>query len=93
MNRFEELAYVSMLFYRIGEQSMNNLKKMRITHCIDHHKLGDLTTSEPVFLRFEPVGCTATILTKLFNEQKVEINQKLAILLMSAIFSDTLYFR
>jgi manganese-dependent inorganic pyrophosphatase len=72
---------------------MKDLKKMRITHVVDHHKLGDLSTSEPVYLRFEPVGCTATILTKLFREQNVDIDKKLAFLLISAILSDTLHFR
>jgi manganese-dependent inorganic pyrophosphatase len=77
----------------LGEQSMKNIKKMRITHVIDHHKLGDLTTSEPVYLRFEPVGCTATILTKLYRENNLDIDQKMASLLTSAILSDTLNFR
>ena len=72
---------------------MKNLNRMRVTHVIDHHKLGDLTTSEPVYLRFEPVGCTATILTKLYREHKVDIPQKMAFLMISAILSDTLHFR
>jgi manganese-dependent inorganic pyrophosphatase len=72
---------------------MENLKKMHVTHVVDHHKLGDLTTSEPVYLRFEPVGCTATILTKLFRENNLEIDQKIAFLLISAILSDTLHFQ
>ncbi|CAF0959038.1 unnamed protein product [Rotaria sordida] len=76
-----------------SEQSMKNLKKMRVTHVIDHHKLGDLTTSEPIFIRFEPVGSTATILTKLHIENQLDIDQKTALLLISAIISDTLYFR
>ncbi len=83
------------LFYRLilGQQSLKDLKKMRVTHVVDHHKLGDLTTSEPVYLRFEPVGCTATILTKLFREHNLEIDQTMAVLLISAILSDTLHFR
>ena len=72
---------------------MKNLKKMRVTHVIDHHRLGDLTTSDPVFLRIEPVGCTATILTKLYRENNLEINQTMAFLMISAILSDTLHFR
>ena len=72
---------------------MDNLNKMRVTHVVDHHKIGDLTTADPVFLRFEPVGCTGTILTKLFREQNVDIDQKAAFLMMSAILSDTLHFR
>jgi len=66
---------------------------MHVTHVVDHHKLGDLKTSEPVYLRFEPVGCTATILTKLFRENSLEIDQKMAFLLISGILSDTLHFR
>lgn len=77
----------------LGQQSLKDLKKMRVTHVVDHHKLGDLTTSEPVYLRFEPVGCTATILTKLFREHNLEIDQTMAVLLISAILSDTLHFR
>ncbi len=80
-------------FSTVGQQSMKNVENMRITRVIDHHKLGDLTTSEPIFLRFEPVGCTATILAKLYRENNVEIDQKMAFLLTSAILSDTLHFR
>lgn len=72
---------------------MKNLKQMHVTRVIDHHKLGDLTTSDPVYLRFEPVGCTGTILTKLFRENNLEIDQTTATLLLSAILSDTLHFR
>lgn len=72
---------------------MHDLKKMRVSRVVDHHKIGDLTTSEPVYLRFEPVGCTATILTKLHRENNLEIDQKTATLLLSAIMSDTLHFR
>lgn len=82
-----------LIIHILGQQSMKDLKKMRVTHVIDHHKLGDLTTSEPVFLRFEPVGSTATILTTLYRENKLRIDRKIALLLLSAILSDTLHFR
>ncbi|CAF0809054.1 unnamed protein product [Rotaria sordida] len=84
---------VALVDHNESEQSMKNLKKMRVTHVIDHHKLGDLTTSEPIFIRFEPVGSTATILTKLHIENQLDIDQKTALLLISAIISDTLHFR
>jgi manganese-dependent inorganic pyrophosphatase len=77
----------------IGDQSMKNVNKMRVTRVIDHHKLGDFTTSEPIYIRFEPVGCTATILTKLYRENNIAVDQKMAFLLTSAILSDTLHFR
>jgi manganese-dependent inorganic pyrophosphatase len=72
---------------------MKNLNKMHVMYVIDHHKLGDLTTSDPVYLRFEPVGCTATILAKLYRENQLNIDEKTAFLLVSAILSDTLHFR
>lgn len=72
---------------------MPNLKRMTVTHVLDHHKLGDLTTSGPVFLRFEPVGCTATILAKLYFEHFIIIDRTTAALIISAIISDTLFFR
>jgi len=77
----------------LGAQSMKNVKKMRVTHVIDHHKLGDLTSSEQIYLRFEPVGCTATILTKLYRENNIKISQLMAFLMSSAILSDTLHYR
>ncbi|UJR15159.1 hypothetical protein I4U23_002122 [Adineta vaga] len=88
-----EGAQVALVDHNESQQSMKDLKKMRVTHVVDHHKLGDLATSEPVYLRFEPVGCTATILTKIFRENHLDIDQKTATLLVSAILSDTLHFR
>jgi len=87
------ILLILLFLFMLGQQSMKDVKKMRVTHVVDHHKLGDLTTSEPVYLRFEPVGCTATILTKLFRENNLELDQKLAFLLISGILSDTLHFK
>ncbi|CAF1363419.1 unnamed protein product, partial [Adineta steineri] len=84
-----EGTQVALVDHNESQQSMENLKKMRVTRVVDHHKIGDLTTSEPVYLRFEPVGCTATILTKLFRENNLDMDQKTATLLLSAILSDT----
>ncbi|CAF0978557.1 unnamed protein product [Adineta steineri] len=84
---------VALVDHNESQQSMENLKMMRVTYVVDHHRLGDLTTLEPIYLRFEPVGCTATILTKLYRENKFRINQNIALLLVSAILSDTLHFR
>lgn len=66
---------------------------MNVKYVIDHHKLGDLTTSEPIFLQIEPVGSTATILAKLYKQKRFNIDQKIALLIVSAIISDTLHFR
>src|SRR5690625_4058890 len=75
------------------QQSVDNIRDVKITEVIDHHRIANFETSDPLYVRVEPVGCTATILTKLFHEQEVEISPKDAILLLSAIISDTLLFK
>lgn len=60
---------------------------------MDHHKLGDLTTAQPPYLRFEPVGCTGTILLNLHREAGLTVEALDARLMLSAILSDTLHFR
>lgn len=60
---------------------------------IDHHRLGNIETMGPVFFRNQPVGCTATIVTQMYQEAGVKIPTKIAGLLCSAIISDTLLFR
>jgi manganese-dependent inorganic pyrophosphatase len=73
-------------------QAVEGLEEAQILEVIDHHRIGTLETSGPVYFRNEPVGCTATILYTMFGENKVEIPQKIAGLLLSAILSDTLMF-
>ncbi|CAF0893401.1 unnamed protein product [Rotaria sp. Silwood1] len=92
-NNLPDGTEVALIDHNESQHSVENLKKMSVTYVIDHHKLGDLTTSEPVFLRFEPVGSSATILTKLHIENQLDIDQKTALLLISGIISDTLHFR
>ena len=57
------------------------------------HRIGDFETDGPVFIRMEPVGCTNTILTKLYIENNQEIPKNIAGLMLSAIISDTVLFR
>ena len=68
------------------------LNLSNILKVVDHHKLA-LETSYPLFLRFEPVGCTETILLKLYEENGVEIPKDIATLMLSAIISDTLLLK
>jgi len=75
------------------QQSVDNISDVKITEVIDHHRIANFETSDPPYVRIEPVGCTATILTKMFHEHQVEISGKDAILLLSAIISDTLLFK
>ncbi|WP_019587365.1 manganese-dependent inorganic pyrophosphatase [Deinococcus apachensis] len=84
---------VALVDHNESAQSVPNLSDMTVTHVVDHHKLGDLTTSQPAYLRFEPVGCTATILLRLHREANLPVERLDARLMLSAILSDTLHFR
>ena len=75
------------------DQAVDNIDKAEILEIIDHHKLGSLETMKPINFRNEPVGCTATILYRIYDEQRLEIPPKIAGLLCAAIISDTLMFR
>lgn len=74
-------------------QAVDGLEEAEILEIIDHHRIGSLETGGPVYFRNVPVGCTATILNTMFEENNVEIPKQIAGLLLSAILSDTLLFR
>lgn len=71
---------------------ISNLSNVKIKRVVDHHQVL-LNTSYPIFYRAETVGCTETIMYKLYKEYGVEIDKKIAILMLSAIISDTLLFK
>ncbi|MGP7819456.1 manganese-dependent inorganic pyrophosphatase [Niallia sp. 01092] len=75
------------------QQSVEDIKDVSILEVIDHHRIANFQTSDPLYYRCEPVGCTATILNKLFKENGVEINKEIAGLMLSAIISDSLLFK
>lgn len=74
-------------------QAVDGLEETEILEIIDHHRLGSLETVGPVYFRNQPLGCTATIIYQMYQENKVEIDKQTAGLLCSAILSDTLIFR
>ena len=74
-------------------QAVEGFDQAEILEIIDHHRIGSLETSGPVYFRNQPVGCTATIITQMYDENGVKIPQKTAGLLLAAILSDTLVFR
>lgn len=84
---------VALVDHNETTQSADNLADLVVTHVVDHHKLGDLQTSKPVTLRFDPVGSCGTILFGMFQEANVPIDQWEAQLMLSGILSDTLHFR
>ncbi|AWN24667.1 manganese-dependent inorganic pyrophosphatase [Deinococcus irradiatisoli] len=84
---------VALVDHNEAAQSAPNLADLDVRYVVDHHKLGDLTTAQPAYLRFEPLGCTATLLLKLHREAGLSVEPTDARLLLSAVLSDTLEFR
>ena len=74
-------------------QAVEGFDQAEILEIIDHHRIGSLETDGPVYFRNQPVGCTATIITQMYDENGVEIRPQIAGLLLAAILSDTLVFR
>ena len=74
-------------------QAVEGMESAEILEIIDHHRLGTVETIAPVFFRNQPVGCTATIVYQMYQENRVEIEPWIAGLLCSAIISETLLFR
>ncbi|WP_029895277.1 manganese-dependent inorganic pyrophosphatase [Desulfohalovibrio reitneri] len=74
-------------------QSMDNLEKGEIKCIIDHHKLGDITTPEPLEMWVWPVGCSATVIKNMYDFAKIEIPKDIAGAMLCAILSDTVMFK
>lgn len=74
-------------------QAPDDIKEATIVGIVDHHKLGDLTTSTPLEAWIRPVGCTNTIVKEMFDYYEVEIPQDIAGAMMCAILSDTVIFK
>lgn len=73
-------------------QAVDGLEEAEVLEVIDHHRIADFETIHPILFRNQPLGCTATIITQIFDESNVKIPDKIAGILCSAIISDTLIF-
>lgn len=74
-------------------QSILDIEDAEILEIIDHHRVANVATTQPIYFRNMPVGCTCTIISQMFFEQGIRPTQKIAGLMLSAIVSDTLLFR
>lgn len=83
---------VILVDHNSQEESISNLDNLNILKVVDHHKVA-LSTSYPLYYRAEPVGCTETVLYKMYNEYGVKIDKEIASLMLSAIISDTLLLK
>ncbi|MDE5415436.1 manganese-dependent inorganic pyrophosphatase [Alkalihalobacterium chitinilyticum] len=89
----EEVKSVILVDHNERQQSANDINEVRVLEVIDHHRIANFETSDPLYYRAEPVGCTTTILNKLHKEHGVEVTKEMAGLMLSAIISDTLLLK
>ncbi|MEF3302021.1 manganese-dependent inorganic pyrophosphatase [Paenibacillus sp. GYB003] len=88
-----ETSDVILVDHNERQQSVSDIDQVRVLEVIDHHRIANFETSHPLYYRAEPVGCTATILNKLYKEHGVAISKPIAGLMLSAIISDSLLFK
>ena len=88
----EDGTKVMLVDHASNKESIDNLDNCTILKIVDHHKVA-LNTGYPLYYRAEPVGCTETVLYKLYKENNIEIDKTIATLMLSAIISDTLLFK
>jgi manganese-dependent inorganic pyrophosphatase len=88
-----ETNRVILVDHNERQQSASDIDKVQVVEVIDHHRIANFETSNPLYYRAEPVGCTATILKKIYKEHDIEIPKTIAGLMLSAIISDTLLLK
>lgn len=88
-----EVNGVILVDHNERQQSIKDIEEVQVLEVIDHHHIANFETAEPLYYRAEPVGCTATILNKMYKENNVKIEKEIAGLMLSAIISDSLLFK
>ncbi|MGM0754097.1 MAG: manganese-dependent inorganic pyrophosphatase [Bacillota bacterium] len=88
-----ETDTVILVDHNERQQSAEDIEEVRVLEVIDHHRIANFETADPLYYRAEPVGCTATILNKIYKEKGVEVTKEMAGLMLSAIISDSLLFK
>ncbi|MFD1863677.1 manganese-dependent inorganic pyrophosphatase [Planococcus chinensis] len=89
----EEVSQVILVDHNERQQSAVDIADVQVIEVVDHHRIANFETTDPLYFRAEPVGCTTTILLKLFKENAVEVPANIAGLMLSAIISDSLLFK
>ena len=88
-----EVEQVMLVDHNEFQQSAVDIEKVEILAVVDHHRIANFQTANPLYYRAEPVGCTSTIILKLYKENSVEVPKNIAGMMLSAIVSDTLLFK
>ena len=93
LEKVEEGQTVIMVDHNEFTQTVDGIENAKIITVVDHHRINNFKTAEPLFYYAQPVGCTATLLLELYTLNNVEIEPKMAGLMLSAIISDTLLLK
>ena len=93
IEKVEEGQEVLLVDHNEFNQSVEGIEKAKILEVVDHHRIANFETSEPLYYTARPFGCTSTILYKEFKNRNIEIEKTEAILMASAIISDTLLLK
>lgn len=88
-----EVKGVILVDHNERQQSASDIADVQVLEVVDHHRIANFETSGPLYYRAEPVGCTATILLKLYKENGKSVPKNVAGLMLSAIISDSLLFK
>ncbi|QIK50764.1 manganese-dependent inorganic pyrophosphatase [Jeotgalibaca porci] len=88
-----EVSAVALVDHNEFQQSATDITNVEIKYVIDHHRISNFETANPLYYRSEPVGCTNTVIYKMYQEKGIEIPAQIAGLMLSAIISDTLLFK
>ncbi|AYW48735.1 manganese-dependent inorganic pyrophosphatase [Tetragenococcus osmophilus] len=89
----EETSNVMLVDHNEFQQSVEDIAQTNILSVVDHHRVANFETADPLYYRAEPVGCTSTIILKLYKEANVTPTKAVAGIMLSAIISDTLLFK
>ena len=84
---------VILVDHNESQQSVSDLDQLTVKAVVDHHRIANFKTSDPLYYRAEPLGSTASIIRKLYKENNLEIPQNIAGLMLSALISDTLLLK
>lgn len=93
ISRVKDGANIILVDHNSKDESVENRDNAKILAVIDHHRITNFETKEPLYYLAQPYGCTSTILYERYIEENIEINKTIATLMLSAIISDTLLLK
>lgn len=88
-----EVKQVMLVDHNESQQSVGDIEKVEVLSVVDHHRIANFQTANPLYYRAEPVGCTNTIILKLYKEHGITVPKDIAGIMLSAIISDTLLLK